>query len=129
MAMKPDDVLAKIYRDQWSDYVTRFFPLEDELVSTYNNRALHNQIIDQSTKKAADAFDAAQGSYSRSMARYGMSPDAQVRQETDRTFDLGRTLSLAGAKNRTRQALADRDQNMLAGGMTTGGMVKEVNQS
>lgn len=125
---KPDDILAGIYRDQWEDYVTRFFPLEDELVATYNNPEVHNRIIGAATQKAATGFDAAQGSYARSMSRYGMSPDAQVTQETDRSFNLGRTLAVVDAKNRTRQALVDRDQGMLAGGMTTGGMTKEIAQ-
>jgi hypothetical protein len=122
-----DAKLAQIYRDQWSDYVKRFFPLENELVDTYNNPAVHGRIIGEATHQAASSFGAAQGSYGRTMARFGMSPDAQVAAEADRSFQLGSTLAVVDAKNRTRQALVDRDQGMLAGGMTTGGMVKEGN--
>lgn len=128
MGNRADSILAQIYRDQWDDYVTRFFPLEDELIDTYNNPEVHKRIIGQATDKAAASFDAAQGSYDRSMARYGMSADAQMQNETDRSFNLGRTLALAGAKNTTRQELVDRDQRMLAGGMTTGGMLKELDK-
>jgi hypothetical protein len=128
MGYKPDDVLAGIYRDQWDDYVKRFFPLENELVDTYNNPAVHSRIIGAATQKVATGFDAAEGSYARGMARYGMSPDAQVKAEADRSFNLGRSLATVDAKNRTRQALLERDQGMLAGGMSTGGMVKETNK-
>ncbi len=55
-----------------------------------------------------------------------MSHAPQVQAETDRAFNLSRALSMADAKNKTRQALVERDQAMLAGGMTSGGMVKEV---
>ncbi len=128
MSSAADNTLAKIYRDQWKDYVERFVPLENELVSTYGNEALHDQIIGKATEQATNSFDAAQGSYGRSMARFGLSTDVQTQQETDRSFNLGRTLSVVDAKNRTRQALIERDQGMLAGGMSTGGMVKEIAQ-
>jgi hypothetical protein len=122
----PDQILAGVYRDQWADYVTRFFPLENELVDTYNNPQVHSRIIGEATAKASNAFDSARGSYQRSLGRVGMAPDAQVQQETERAFGLGRTLAVVDAKNRTRQALVERDQGMLTGGMTTGAMKREV---
>lgn len=128
MGYSADADLAQIYRDQWKDYVERFFPLENELVSTYGSQQVHDRVIGQATQRAADSFDVAQASHARTASRYGLSPDAQVKQEEDRAFNMGRTLSLVDAKNRTRQALVERDQGMLAGGMTTGGMVKELNK-
>lgn len=118
----PDATLARIYRDQWSDYMTRFFPLENELIDTYGNPQVHERIIDEATQRAETGFDAARGSYARGMARYGMTPDAQTQAETDRAFGLNRSLAVVDAKNRTRQALKERDSGMLAGGITTGGM-------
>ena len=55
-----------------------------------------------------------------------MMPDALAQQETDRAFSLGRTQSIVDAKNRTRQALVERDQGMLSGGISTGGMTRGV---
>lgn len=120
------DVLAGIYRDQWADYVNRFFKIEDELAATYNNPQVHSRIVGEATTKAAGAFDTARGSYQRSIGRVGMMPDALAQQETDRAFSLGRTQSIVDAKNRTRQALVERDQGMLSGGISTGGMTRGV---
>jgi len=128
MGSQADNQLAQIYRDQWSDYVKRFFPLENELVDTYNNPTVHNRIIGSAVDQTMAGMDAAQGSFGRSMARFGLNQDAQVKQETDRSFNLARTTAVVDAKNRTRQALLERDQAILGGGITTGGMVKEMNQ-
>lgn len=124
-AANPDDVMAGIYRDQWNDYVTRFFPLEDELVATYNNPEVHKRILGEAMAKAEAGFDVARGSYGRTMAKYGINPDTQTQQETDRAFGLNRTLSLVDTRNRTRQGLIERDAGMLAGGVSTGGLKKE----
>jgi hypothetical protein len=59
------------------------------------------------------------------MAKYGMNPDTQTQQETDRAFGLNRTLSLVDTRNRTRQGLIERDAGMLSGGVSTGGLKKE----
>lgn len=122
----PDVKLGQIYRDQWDDYLTRFVPIEDELIATYNNPEVHKRVIGAAMGRAETGFDAARGSYGRSMARYGMSPDTQVKAETERNFNLDRAGALVDAKNRTRQGLVERDAGMLAGGVTTGGMNKEV---
>lgn len=116
----PKDVMAGIYRAQWQDYSTRFIPLEDELIATYDNPQVHARIMGEATAKTAGAFDAAQGSYQRTMARGGMAQDGMVQQESERAFGLGRTLALADTQNRTRRALVEWDQGILAGGMTTG---------
>jgi len=117
--------LAQIYRSQWADYRKRFAPLENELIDTYRNRAVHDKAIEAGAQQAAISADGAEESYDRNVQRFGVDTEQMSQEETDRAFDLARSKAIVDAKNRTRQALVDRDQGMLSGGITTGGVRKE----
>lgn len=120
-----DALTAQVYREQWANYLARFAPLEEELITSYQSPEIRNRMLSDAATRTGQAFDTAQGIYGRTLSRITPSQDATERAETSRLFGMNRTLAQVDARNRTRQGLAELDQAILGGGLTAGAMKQE----
>lgn len=116
-----NETIAEITRSQWSDYSKRFIPIENELMTYYDNPAKTAEAIGAARGLSGQASDAAEANTRTELARYG-----QADKLNDPAFARGLGLSRAAAgvdaANSTRQHMADRDSKILTGGLTTRGM-------
>lgn len=116
-----NDTIGQITREQFSDYTARFLPVENELISYYGNPAKTAEAIGAARGLSGQASDAAEANTRTELARYG-----QQDKLNDPAFARGLSLNRAAAgvdaANSTRQHMADRDNKILAGGLTTRGM-------
>jgi hypothetical protein len=115
------DRSASILRGQWEDYKVRFQPIEGELMSAYGNKALVDQSIGTAQNFVNQAFDASAGIRQRELSRFGLAETADQAMVNDRKSKLARTASLADAANFTRDRAKDRDKEIAAGGIPSGG--------
>lgn len=113
------NTLAGINKAQWSDYVSRFIPLENELINAYNNQGDRKERMTAVTQSAAQSSDTAQDVARRGMSRYGLSLDDQ---DSARSAQLSKTASIVDAKNTNREQMNARDQLLISGGLTSRGV-------
>lgn len=113
------ETLAQINREQWSDYKSRFVPLENQLIAAYDNPADKAERMRIATTSAGLSADIAQDVTQRSMARYGQTVnDAGL----TRSAGLTKTASMVDAANISRDQLNERDRLLLSGGLTSRGV-------
>ena len=114
------DTQAKLYRQQFDDYVKRFGPKEEELIGSYNNKAgLTNTKVAEAKQFAGLGMDNAMQAQQITQSRYQTAMTPQEREAQQRSFSLERGLADVDVANRTRQHIADRYRNMLSGGLSS----------
>lgn len=113
------DTLARISREQWTDYKQRFIPLENQLIGAYDNPQLRAERQEAVTGEAAAASDNAMGMAARFMSRYGQSDDSA---DNGRAAALTKTANIVDAQNVNRDKMTARDQLLLSGGLTSRGV-------
>lgn len=109
------DTQAALARAEWADYKSRFFPLEERLISQYDNKALREQAIGENSQAVNRAFDADQGIQQRRLSRYGVSLAPDQKQALERQNQVARVATLTDVRNLTRDAYADLDNQILTG--------------
>ena len=110
------DMNAYIARQQWNDYQTRFQPVEKQLIDETMGRELLDKRLSGISAIVDRSFDSAIRNARMGREMYGVSQNSAQKQYQDRRMDLGRTTSLADAKNSTRVHIQDRNMETLAGG-------------
>jgi len=115
------DTMAQITREQWADYQGRFQPIEGELQSYYDNPQKMAEGISAARAYSGKAADAAANNVRIGLSRYG-----QAGQMDDPAFSrqlgLNKAAADVDAANSTRAHIVDRDNLILAGGLTTRGL-------
>ena len=115
------DTMAGITRSQWSDYMSRYIPIENELMTYYDNPTKTAEAIGAARGLSGQASDAAEANTRIELARYG-----QQDKLNDPAFARGLSLNRAAAgvdaANSTRQHMADRGNLLLTGGLTSKGL-------
>lgn len=116
-----NDTMGQITRSQWTDYQSRYIPIENEMMSYYNNPTKTAEAIGAARGLSSQASDAAEANTRVELARYG-----QQDKLNDPAFARGLSLNRAAAgvdaANSTRQHMADRDNLLLTGGLTSKGL-------
>lgn len=113
--------MAEITRSQWLDYSSRYIPIENELMTYYDNPAKTAESIGAARGLSGQAADAAEQNTRVELARYGQG-DKLNDPAFARGLSLNRAAAGVDAANSTRQHMADRDSLLLTGGLTTRGM-------
>lgn len=107
---------AQIVRGQYNDYVNRFRPYEDRLMSLADSRELLDQQLGRITTNINNSYENPQFNAGRlQQQRYGISQSAQSKEQNGRQNNLNQALSVAHARNNTRVADGDRRFNMVTG--------------
>lgn len=118
-----DALNADITRQQWEDYKTRFYPIEQKVLTGLSpeTQAVDMQArIDRTDQTVDSQFGTARGITDRNMARYGLVPTADQTRSENRSFGLNRDLTKIGAENATRTAAQDRTDKMMLDTIQTG---------
>ncbi|MGG6128399.1 hypothetical protein ACQSGE_18085 [Salmonella enterica] len=107
------DTYAQLIREQYNDWLTRYFPKQERLMELGTNNELMNEQLGRTDGIATQSLRSAQIGMNNQMARIGVQrPD----NPQDNTLGLRSALAIAGAKNGIREAQQDRQMNILTGG-------------
>lgn len=109
------DTQAALARAEWNDYKKRFFPLEENLISRYDNASLRNQAMAENHNATNTAFNVDRGVQARRLSRYGTSLSADQQAAQNRENQVSRVAALTDVRNLTRDAYSDIDQQILSG--------------
>ncbi|EBS1323997.1 hypothetical protein CRQ31_07320 [Salmonella enterica subsp. enterica serovar Worthington] len=107
------DTYARLVREQYDDWLARYYPRQKELMGLATNNQLMNQQLARTDAIASNSLRAAQQGTQNQLARYGV---AQKQNNQDNSLGLRTALATAGAKNGIRESEQDRQMNILTGG-------------
>ena len=111
------DTLAQITREEYQDYITRFQPVERELLNLSHGRQLLDEQLGRITTNINQAYNSPlANSGLLQQQRYGVQHTAQEVQHNQRQTDLDRAKATAHAQNNTRIAHDDHQRRMIEGG-------------
>lgn len=107
------DTFAAITRQQWSDYVNTFVPIENQLIKYATDPTVVSDAMSEASGNVNDAFDAQVGATQRHLKGLGvsLSPDEQGAQA--KSTGLARSLADVGAQNVARDLTVQRQQSIL----------------
>ncbi|MEE3649447.1 MULTISPECIES: hypothetical protein [unclassified Brenneria] len=110
------DTFAGITRQQYADWVNRYYPKLQELMEMSTSGELMNNQLARTDATQTQALNTATVGAANQQARYGAS--SQTNSE-DNSLGLKSALATAGAKNGVREAETDRQMSILTGGSTS----------
>lgn len=122
------DYLAKISREQYDDYLTRFRPTEDKMISSINNKELMGEGLDRVSANARTAGNTMSESAAMRAGRTG-GMSAEQRTALDKKMELGLSATEVGGRNVVRDRIKDRDNQNLASLVDTGIGVRGLSDS
>ncbi|MGL4207457.1 MAG: hypothetical protein ACRCRW_15240 [Aeromonadaceae bacterium] len=106
------DTYAKIIRQQYDDWKTRFYPKQQALMGLATDNSLMNDQLNRAGDNTVTAIKNAQVAQSNQMARMGVATSTDA---NDNSLGLKTALATAGAKNGIRSAEQDRQMSILSG--------------
>ncbi|HGA5700443.1 TPA: hypothetical protein ACIS09_003160 [Salmonella enterica subsp. enterica serovar Birkenhead] len=107
------DTFAQLTREQYNDWLTRYYPKLETLMNLGTDNQLMNAQLGRTDGIATQSLRSAQLGLNNQMARYGT---VRAQNPQDNTLGLRSALAIAGAKNGIREAQQDRQMNILTGG-------------
>lgn len=128
-APEQDTETQEAYADMlnwmYSDWETRFQPIEQELLDEVMNRDENiRQNVETAGAEANKSYEATMGISERNMARYGTEMDADQRAATDLSNDISQQGSQISAQGMARDASTARYDQLATGMMGVGSGVK-----
>ena len=106
------DTYAKIIRDQYDDWMNRFYPKQQELMDLATSGELMKNQLARVDATTANSVNNAQVAQNNTMARMGVST---ATDGNDNSLGLKASLATASAKNGARSAEQERQINILSG--------------
>ena len=116
----PASMFARMTREQFEDYKTRYRPLEDTLMGYISNEDKKNNQIDRARGLSGSQFDTSMGITRRNFERYGLEMNPDREKAFGKKEKLNRTLAKVGAANITRDNIEDRDTSLTQSMVTMG---------
>lgn len=117
---------AQIIRGQYEDYEQRFQPYETRMMDLAQSRELLNDQLSRITTNVNSSYSNPQFSAGAlASQRYGVQQNADEKAYSTKQTSIDKALSTANAKNNTRVANADMQQNMVTGGTSVRGLVSD----
>ena len=118
---------AQIIRSQYDDYVNRFQPIENRMMDLAQSRELLDEQLSRITANINSSYANPQFSAGAlTSQRYGVQQSADERAFSTKQRSMDKALATANAKNNTRLANADMQQNMITGGSSVRGLTTEL---
>jgi len=111
------DTYAGITRDQYNDWLTRFYPKQLQLMQYATDGTLLNQQLSRADANSQQALNTATVGSANQQARYGATQNNG--DAADTSLGLKNALTTAGSKNGIRDASAQRELNILTGGSSS----------
>lgn len=110
------ETLARIYRNQWTDWKTRFQPRLDQLAGYAATGELTNQSIGLAQDSIQNSFANNAATFERNNQRLGIQMTPAQQKAAQRTASIGQAAAKTTAMNNARISGQDRDMQILAGG-------------
>lgn len=109
------ETLADLYEAEFQDYLTRFFPVEQDLIGqmTTGFGDLQREEISMAQNAVARQFANQRGQNMRRQAGFGL----QLRPESQANYNMAETSALVAARNFARMRADERRQQILSGGL------------
>lgn len=106
---------AELLRRDFSDWATRYAPIEERLLGLYGNPAERTRAQASAQQSFHEGFGRSMDAGQRRMQGYGIQLTPDQQQSYDRNAGLSRSLGEVEAYNRTGRALDARDQMIATG--------------
>ncbi|WP_315707533.1 hypothetical protein [Brenneria uluponensis] len=110
------DTFANITRQQYSDWMQRYYPRLQGLMELSTSGQLMNNQLARADATQQQALNTSTVGAANQQARYGTTT---TNNASDNSLGLKAVLSTAGAKNGIREAESDRQLSILTGGATS----------
>ncbi|MEC4724252.1 hypothetical protein HWQ46_01655 [Shewanella sp. D64] len=107
------NTLADLTRQQWSDYSTRYLPMQNSLLAMASNDTLLTEQLDRNKTNLDNSFSLAKQNESMRLGRYGLDADNSTQSETNNSLLKG--LTMASINNETRSAVDELQQKIVTG--------------
>lgn len=107
------DTFAALTREQWSDYVNTFVPLENQLIQQAMDPEAANRAMASASQNVNDAFAAQQGATDRRLRGLGLQLTPEQQAASTRATALSKSLTDVGAQNTARDLTVQRQQGIL----------------
>ncbi len=107
------DSYAALTRQQWSDYISTFVPIENQLIAYATDPNVVRESMAEASRDVNASFDAQSASTDRRLRGLGiqLSPEEQAARK--RSEGLSRSLTDVGAQNTARDLTMRRQQSVL----------------
>lgn len=106
---------AAISRADFERYKQQVRPIEDRLISLYDNPELRQSGIQNARSGVAKAFRNSDNAFEQRLAGYGLSLNPAQRQSYQRQQNLAYGLADVNAANRANRAFDNRDMQIMTG--------------
>ena len=120
--MKAADRYAKVSREQWENYKSFGFPIENQLISMIGNKEILGKNLTAATGLAQKVGDVSASEVNRGLRGYGLVP-TQAQSITNRRLNnLTTTANMASARDYVRGSTLDLNRQILIGGAPNDGL-------
>ncbi|MFN2124066.1 MAG: hypothetical protein ACK2UP_11250 [Candidatus Promineifilaceae bacterium] len=109
---------AWLTQRNYQDYISRYYPHELAMLDAIKGRDLLDQRLSAITTNFDNSFGSSMSSQQNSMKRYGVQRDARESSYDNTTNALAKAAAIGSAENSTRQAIQERNMNLIIGGPT-----------
>lgn len=112
---------AKIAREQWADYKTRFQPLEDKLLNFASNKENNiNKARADAAGRVETMYGGAQGQTERRLQSYGLQITPEVQGRISKRLGLDKSLANVQAQNMAARDTENQMSGIVGGGLSLG---------
>lgn len=111
------DTFAAMTRAQWSNYVSNFVPIENQLISFATDEQKPVEAMNQAGADIDTQYAASAGIQARRNAGYGIQPTADEAASNARATNLSAGLAKVNAMNNARQDTVDLQRSILGAPM------------
>lgn len=113
------DTLGRLTREQFSDYVTRFRPIEDQLIRYATDPTQPDASAQRALGFTQSAYQNSTGQMRRNEQRVGIQPTAGQTESINRERNLSQGLDEVSNMNRAAQQTRDLQTGLLSGSSPT----------
>lgn len=112
---------AKIAREQWEDYKTRFQPLENVLLGYAGDREGYvKKAQEGAVNRVNQAYSTGQGQAERRLQSYGLNVTPQLQQRIASKLGLQKGLATVQASNLAKRQANEEITGIVGGGLSLG---------
>jgi hypothetical protein len=107
------DTYAAMTRQQWSDYITTFVPLENQIIQYASDPAVVSNAMAEASGDVTRSFKAQEASTERRLKGLGVTLSPEERASQQRSFGLSKSLADVQAQNMASELTTRRQQSVL----------------
>lgn len=106
---------ADMTRQQWSDYVQNFVPIENQLISYATNEGNITGAVNRAMTNVDQSFEAQQGMQQRRLKGLGVELTPEQKAASDRETALSKSLSEVQGANSARMGVVQNQLSLMGG--------------